>query len=55
MSKPKFITICQQAKQLLDMISDKEETIQYLIDNYREAAEFFFLQKECIGNCTTST
>ena len=55
MSKPKFITICQQAKQLLNMIPDKEETIQYLIDNYREAAEFFFLQKECIGNYTALT
>ena len=44
MSKPKFITICQQAKQLLDMIPDKEETIQYLIDNYREAAEIFFAE-----------
>lgn len=44
MTKPRFITICQQAKQLLDMIPDKEETIQYLIDNYREAAEIFFAE-----------
>ncbi len=44
MSKPKFITICQQAKQLVDMIPEKEETIQNLIDNYRYAAEIFFAE-----------
>lgn len=44
MSKPKFITICQQAKQLVDMIPGNEETIQYLIDNYREAVEIFFAE-----------
>ena len=44
MSKPRFITICQQAKQLLDLIPDKDEDIQYLVDNYREAAEIFFAE-----------
>ena len=44
MSKPRFITICQQAKQLLDLVPDKNEDFQYLIDNYREAAEIFFAE-----------
>ena len=44
MSKPRFITICQQAKQLLDLIPDKDEDIQYLVDNYREATEIFFAE-----------
>ena len=44
MSKPRFITICQQAKQLLDLIPVEEETIKNLIDDYREAAEFFFAE-----------
>ena len=44
MSKPRFITICQQAKQLLDLIPDKDEDIQYLVDNYREASEIFFAE-----------
>lgn len=44
MSKPKFITICQQAKQLLDLIPVEEETIKNLIDDYREAAEIFFAE-----------
>ena len=42
MSKPKFATIRQQAKRLVDMIPEKNESLQYLIDNYREAAEIFF-------------
>ena len=44
MSKPRFITICQQAKQLLDLIPVEEETIKNLIDDYREAAEIFFAE-----------
>ena len=44
MQKPRFLTICQQAKQLVDMIPEKEETIQNLIDNYRDAAEIFFAE-----------
>ena len=44
MTKPRFITIWQQAKQYLDMIPEKDETLQYLIDNYREAAEIFFAE-----------
>ena len=44
MQKPRFLTICQQAKQLVDMIPEKEESIQNLIDNYRDAAEIFFAE-----------
>ena len=44
MSKPRFITICQQAKTLLDMIPVEEETIKDLIVNYREASEIFFAE-----------
>ena len=44
MSKPRFITICQQAKQLLELIPEKEESLKNLIDDYREAAEIFFAE-----------
>lgn len=44
MSKPRFITICQQAKTLLDLIPINEETIKDLIVNYREASEIFFAE-----------
>ena len=44
MSTPKFITICHQAKQLVDKIPVEEETIKDLIDDYREAAEIFFAE-----------
>ena len=54
MTKPKFITVCQQAKKLLDMMPVVDEDIKYYIVNYREASEFFS-QKECIGSYTIST
>ena len=44
MTKPKFITVCQQAKKLLDMMPVVDEDIKYYIVNYREASEFFFAE-----------
>ena len=35
MTKPRFITVCQQAKKLLDMMPVVDEDIKYYIFKYR--------------------
>lgn len=44
MSKPRFTTICQQARNLMVKIPNKSEHILSIIENYPKAAEIFFAE-----------
>lgn len=44
MSKPRFSTICQQAKGLMEKIPNMSQNIKCMIDYYPKAAEIFFAE-----------
>ena len=44
MSKPRFITICQQAKGLMEKIPNKTGMMQNMIDSFPKASEIFFAE-----------
>lgn len=44
MSKPRFSTICKQAKELMEKIPNKPQNIKNMIENYPKAAEIFFAE-----------
>ena len=44
MSKPRFSTICKQAKELMEKIPNMHQNIKNMIENYPKAAEIFFAE-----------